>query len=502
MNIETAEELRARAMAPLEKEEKKRRKVVTPRNEIKDSTGKQAVEFDVSLLPVNAKGWAEDVAIRMDEAPVSFAGTAALETLSTAIGRKVGVRPKLRDHWTVIPNLWGMLIAPPGVKKSPIFDEMISPLKKAEMDAYQAYEEELQKYQAERMVYGIELKEYKNKLKAKKEVTPLEEPTPPVRRRFLLQDATVEKVAEIMRENPNGVGVFIDELAGWFRVMNKGGREGDLSFWLEAKNGNGSISVDRIGRGSLVVPHVCATVFGTIQPDALLDLVASTLKQSAGGNGLLQRFQMIAFEEKARFRFTDRSPNLFHREAYKELIKTLTDADPLDYGAKYDDYTGQAFFQFSPEAAHLFADFAKATKKEVFSLQEYNPAFAAHLNKFDDFLASLALILFYSDRVMNLMNGDTIPAPYVERAWKLIDYYKAQALRVYDLESLRERKEEALEEKIHAKIKELLNQGEEPTIRRVVQLVRGANTKDVERAVRGFATIKGRRIVALIEGAW
>ena len=56
-----------------------------------------------------------------------------------------------------------------------------------------------------------------------------------------------------------------DEISGWFEVLERAGREGDRQFFLEAWSGAGGHSYDRVGRGSLYIPHVCISLFGTIQ---------------------------------------------------------------------------------------------------------------------------------------------------------------------------------------------------------------------------------------------
>ncbi|WP_456382940.1 YfjI family protein [Hydrogenimonas sp.] len=454
---------------------------------------------DIELLPIDARMYAYDVAKRMDHAPLSFAMTAALLTLSTAMGRRVAVRPKLKDIWEVIPNLWGMLVAPPSVKKTPILAEMVKPLKLLEMEANERYEEEMKRYNAEKIAYEIELKEYKAKLK-EGETPPIpDEPDKPIRSRYLIDDATTEKVAEIMIENPKGIGLFMDELSGWFKSMGKQGREGDRSFWLESFNGNGSKSVDRIGRGSLLVPHMCATIFGTIQPDALMGIVSGATGATSGGDGLLQRFQLISYEDRVQPVYTDELPDTIAREAYYDLVRKIALADPVERGAKKDRFSDTPFYRFSPEAVEISKAFFGDINEELKVNEEHNPAYAAHLGKFHGLMPSLALILFYADRVSGHIDEEMIPASYAERARKLCDFYKRQAMKVYDLERLKERKLEALDEKIVEKVKEIASAGKLPiSFGKLSQMVKGAKAKDCERALKGVAIRKGRKIVSLL----
>lgn len=47
------------------------------------------------------------------------------------------------------------------------------------------------------------------------------------------------------------------------------GHENDREFYLESWSGKGDYDVDRIGRGSLFVPALCVSIFGSIQPGPL-----------------------------------------------------------------------------------------------------------------------------------------------------------------------------------------------------------------------------------------
>ncbi len=488
---------RAKGHAKLQAQEEEKTKH-RAEDETKETDNDTLPTFDLELLPHNVQGYAHDVARRMNNAPISFSATAALLVLSSSIGRRVGIRPKRRDSWTVIPNLWGMLIAPPSIKKSPIFTEMIKPLQKLEIEASERYNEEMAAFNLQKIAYDIEMKAYKEKLKEGEQPTPPEPIKEPTRTRYLINDATIEKVAEIMIHNPDGLTLFMDELAGWFQTLGKAGREGDRSFWLEAFNGNGSRSVDRIGRGSLFVPNVCTSIFGTIQPDALMGMVSRTTSQTSGGDGLLQRFQLIAFEENSPFEFIDEPPNTFAKEAYEATVAKMVTSNPVDYGAYKDSITEELYYRFNEEATRVYRQFSIANNKEVGRYAKTNPAMAAHLGKFDGFFASLALMLFYADRIVNVTTAKEIPKEYAVRAWKLCDFYKAHAMKVYNIERIKERKQEALEEKIIAKVKELLTHGKTPTFGQVAQRVWGASAKDVAGAVKGIFMVRGKKIVSHI----
>src|SRR5690606_26030711 len=114
----------------------------------------------------------------------------------------------------------------------------------------------------------------------------------PTERRYFTQDATVEKLAVAPKENPRGPLILRDELAGWLRTMGRPGREGEREFYLEAWNGTGSFTVDRIERGTIHIPALCLSVVGGIQPGKLQAYISDALREGFRDDGFLQRVQV------------------------------------------------------------------------------------------------------------------------------------------------------------------------------------------------------------------
>ena len=83
------------------------------------------------------------------------------------------------------------------------------------------------------------------------ELQSLEPPEEPHQRRFKTNDATVEKIGDLLTQNPGGLLVFRDELIGLLSSWDKEGREGDRAFYLEGWNGTGSFNIDRIAVATL-----------------------------------------------------------------------------------------------------------------------------------------------------------------------------------------------------------------------------------------------------------
>ena len=69
-----------------------------------------------------------------------------------------------------------------------------------------------------------------------------------------------------------------DELTGWLAGLERRGREQERGFLLECWNGDSAHTIDRIGRGSVHVPHALRfTLFAGIQPARLRAYLADAL---------------------------------------------------------------------------------------------------------------------------------------------------------------------------------------------------------------------------------
>jgi uncharacterized protein DUF3987 len=86
--------------------------------------------------------------------------------------------------------------------------------------------------------------------------------------RLIVNDGTIERLAELLQARPHGIVLVRDELAALFLNMSRysGGR--DDEFWLEAWNGEPH-TVERMGR-MLSIDHLLIGVVGGMQPDKLV----------------------------------------------------------------------------------------------------------------------------------------------------------------------------------------------------------------------------------------
>ncbi len=404
--------------------------------------------FDPSLIPSPLSGWVKDVSERMDNAPPDFAAAAVVVVAAALLGRKLGIRPKRRDDWIVVPNLWGGLVGPPASMKTPALEQIIKPLKRLAAEAQEAHRGALKDHGLDVMIAEAEKTALKKKLEVtakkvasgeeprgsldavRREIEDLEETEEPKEKRYMTNDATIEKIAEILKDNPDGILYYRDELMGWLRSLDKAGREADRAFYLEAWNGNGSFSVDRIGRGSLHVPAVCVSVLGGIQPGPLSTYVGDALKETEKADGLLQRFQVLVYPDPRGYDPVDRRPDLKAKNRAYDVLKGLAGLDPEAFGAHADEEGEVPYVRFNDEAQEIF-DAWRAEFEPRFRSGDFPAAIESHFMKYRSLFASLALIFEVVDYVGDKSSGKSVGKSSALRAAAWCGYLESHARRVY-----------------------------------------------------------------------
>lgn len=403
-----------------------------------------------ALLPEALRPWLSDVAERA-QCPLEYAAVGAVIGAAALIGRQIAVRPKNEDTWREYGNLWGLVIGPPGVKKSPALKEALGPVYAIQREAWQAHKEAVQTAELKDTTRKVKEKEVKRRIeeavqRAAKGLTGLD-PTlcdsvealeeelhglqPPRlnARRYLTSDATIEKLVELFQENPNGLLVHRDEMRGLLLSWERDGHEGDRAFFLEGWTGDGAYTSDRIGRGTNHVEGMCLSLVGTIQPGPLSHYIR---KAAEGGDddGLLQRLQLIVYPDIPKlYTEIDRRPEMVARERVYALYKRLTTLFPYEVGAEMAP-DGVPFMRFDPAAHEFAASLRVALNQRVRQGADELGSLRAHLAKFDKLFNALALV-FHLLECVDKGTGGRIPLSIAMQAAQWCTFLEAHARRVY-----------------------------------------------------------------------
>ena len=386
--------------------------------------------FDPELLPEALRGWVADIAHRM-QCPPDFPAVGAVVAISSLIGARAVVAPKARDDWRVVPNLWGLIVGRPGVMKSPALGEVLKPLHRLEATEREQWQAVHDEWAMDTKVAELAAKENekqagrlaaKDPAKARALLEPVDTPTEPQARRYMVNDATVEALQEVLMVNPWGTLVYRDELHGLLCSMDKQGQEQARGFYLTGYDGNQGYTVDRILRGiGQFIPRVCLALLGGIQPGKVQSYVREAVAGGAGDDGLLQRFGLAVWPDVSReFQRVDQWPDTPAKQAAWAVFERLnqlqpaTDTDPQEW-------------RFTPEAQALYWEWVEPFETEIRG-EELHPALISHLSKYRKLIPALALIFALVDTPNS---GNVIHERELLRALAWADYLRTHAERMY-----------------------------------------------------------------------
>ncbi len=387
-------------------------------------------QFDLALLPENIADFVADISERMDNTPCDFAGIGVMCALGSLLGRKIGIHPKKYDDWLVVPNLWGLAVGRPSMKKSPTLEEAIKPLRRLEMDAKEAHAESMEEHLIAVRVSEMKIKKAEKDAqkaidKGNEQVAEnllrevLVDIEPPHLPRFMVNDTTVEKLGELLAANPSGLLLFRDEASGWLKGLDREDRSNDRAFFLEAFNGTGSYTYDRIGRGTVFIPSMTISVLGGIQPGKLQPYLMAQ-KDGGGDDGLVERLQLMVYPDVGSFKHVDRWPNTDAKSRAYKVFESFAEIP----------YTGGNIpaLRFANDAQDYFDSWYIRLMTSCRS-GSYSAQMESHLSKYPSLMPSLALIIHIAE------SGPTdevgLKATMMAAAW--CEYLESHVRRVYAL---------------------------------------------------------------------
>ena len=394
--------------------------------------------FSSEFMPDALAPWVNDIANRL-QCPPDYVAVAALTAFGSVIGRRIGIKPQAKTDWLEIPNVWGMFIGRPGMLKSPAMGEALKPIHRLEAEAakeneiaQQAYAAGMDAYELRKQVNKAlardELKANKNKT-AKIELDFGEKPKAPTPVRYRTNDSTYEAIGELQIANPMGILVERDELVSLLKQLDRDEQAAARGFYLSGWSGTQPYTFDRIIRGHRHIEAVCISVLGNTQPARIAEYVRSANRGGAGGDGLIQRFGLLAWPDApGEWRDIDQYPNSAAREkAWKafERMAKLDTAAALGLGAKKAPYDKVPSLRFDEAAHEDFLGWRTDLERRLRS-GEMSPALEGHLAKYRKLVPALALM-------NHLADGGEGPVSQraLLKALAAAYYFESHAQRVY-----------------------------------------------------------------------
>lgn len=397
-------------------------------------------QFDFSLLPDSLRPWAKDICERV-QCPPDFVGAGIMASLAAVLGRKIGIRPQARTDWTVVPNLWAMVIGRPGVLKSPALEATLAPLNRLVAKANDEHAAAFIDYQKKLAI--AKMKAAANEATARKALAKnseadvlalltVDEPVEPTLKRYKANDTSPASLGELLRQNPNGLLVYRDELVSLLKGLDREDQAEGRGFYLTAWTGDSSYTIDRIGRGlNLNIEAVCLSILGGTQPGKLAEYIRQAVKGGAADDGLIQRFGLLVWPDTCgTWKDVDRWPDT---EAKNQAFNVFVQLEKLDLAsiqASQDTDSngipeGIPYLRFDAEGHRLFLEWRTELELRLRG-GDLHPALESHFSKYRKLVPALALILHLADGGSGPVTGKSTKQAI---AWS--KYLETHAMRAY-----------------------------------------------------------------------
>lgn len=284
-------------------------------------------DFPMEILPDYLQEYFNDYKDRLCMTPDGMV-LSFFVALGSLLQGKVSIYPKgFGDDFYVRPNIFGMVVAPSGMKKDSMvgvglrfFNEIDNTIRNNEdFDAIKIKEERLISLSKRRkkaieegdqsQIESItaEIKECQAEMLEKKEQSPV----------LRFQNGTTEKMYQVCMENQQrGVLFHQSEFVGLMAMMSKKGSESMRPFFLKLANGTDAegFSHETIGGSKIKIRKLVGSMIAACQNDALNAMLRPVRVGSIENDGFFQRF-LYAFPRDLpmrRQKIVKEKPNYDH----------------------------------------------------------------------------------------------------------------------------------------------------------------------------------------------
>jgi hypothetical protein len=364
----------------------------------------------------------------------------ALAVVASAIGNTRTIR--LKRGWDEPCVIWAALVGESGTLKSPAFVKAVGYLWRLQQQLIKEHKRAVAGYQDEAQAYR------EKKKRCKEEGgDPGDPPEEPVLRRVVCSDTTIEKLAEILEDNPRGILVARDELAGWlgsFARYKAKGAGSDLPNWLEMFR-SGTIVVDRKtgDRRTLFIHRAAVSVTGSIQPGVL----ARALSLEFMDAGLAARL-LMALPPRLPKKWTETEIYPEVEQAYETLVARLL---KLEMTKDKEGEPAPFPVKLTPGAKGVWVTFYNEWAKEQAAAEG---ELAAAFSKLEAYAARFALLHHVvKHATIESDDCDSIQADSIQAGVRLCRWCAGEARRIYGTlsESTEEREQRRLVEFIQSR---------------------------------------------------
>ena len=388
--------------------------MITPEAIINDSAllelENEGSETNINPFPFEVfPGYVREIILATNENlnfPIDFIGSSILYAVSVAIGNTFRVEIKKGFWQSAIIYL--AIVGRAGTNKSHPLTFAIQPIIDQDSKTYREYENQK--------------REFDNQTR-QKESEKGSQPVKPVWQKTLLSDFTPEALAEVHKYNKRGIGVYIDELAGWFKNFDRYNKGSAMEFWLSTFSSK-PINIDRKTGDPLFIPVPFISVAGTIQNGVLHELAKDGRMQ----NGFIDRILFVIPDNVQKPYWSDSDINPGIIDNWKSIILKI-----LNLQVRLDETLNPVpeMLLFTPEAKKIFFNWQKDNADQCNKAD--SEMISGIYSKLEMYAARLALILEILRWSCNEGDKQSISVDSINGAIKLIEYFKKSAVKVYSI---------------------------------------------------------------------
>jgi hypothetical protein len=365
-------------------------------------------EFPLDVYPLSIRNYITECNRTLGHS-VDYMGSGLLWMLSVIIGNSQKV--KVKNGWTECVVIWIAVVGRAGVGKTPAINSIISPLVDVNSREIREYRKLKEKYEA---YEKLNKDEKANAVEVRK----------PNRGQFIVNDVTIEALVELHDENPNAVGVFKDELAGWIKDMNKYRAGGDLEFWLSSFSNSPAYTTRKTVRDNYIHSPIIP-VLGGIQPAVLNQVFTDEYRD----NGFSDRL-LLCYPDTQVERWNENELNDELLQWYSDYILSLYGHIRSEIRMNEDGDIVSNFIRFSKEAkVELARIMNKITDRQ--NSEDETEATKTILPKQKTYLPRFAILLHVLDCYDNGIDFNCeIERQTILNAERLVDYFICMAEKV------------------------------------------------------------------------
>lgn len=347
--------------------------------------------FPTDIFPLILQKLIRELESTLNFSP-DYTSASILYAVSVSIGNKIQL--KVKNSWLEKSNLYMVLVGRTGDVKSHSVSFCLNPLMKIDKVNFEEY--------------LLKKKEY--------EQLPVEEKsknTIPILRQLLLNDFTPEAFVKAHYFNSRGIGLYTDEIAGFFNSFNQYRKGSEEESYLSAWSGKPIIK-NRISGEEMRVDNTKVDIIGTMQ-EAILSSVFHSNKMK---NGFIDRLLFVLPHKYVDNKWNDRDLDKKYIEWYSEFIaKVFMIAEQSEIILEFDSEAKDYLYQW------------QNNQKTDFEF-EYQRGISVKLQQY---VLRFSILIEVIQSICNDEKPQTISLTTLKSAIQLRDYFFENAVRVFEL---------------------------------------------------------------------